>query len=223
MLTDFTWDFLIVKVLGVVMEIESADLNKPYEGFIVYPPKDKVPTQTDPTMDEEHIILRTLQNEGAIKILKEDWGKYFPMSYVIEILHPKFDETKKEIIRLSNEKHPPLLKSQSLNKPSKKKMRISIKEILKNEKIIGQEKDLLNFLSSDFKAKSVGKIRVETGTKDCKHLVMRLRKKLKKTEFSIRRLLPAFGEREETNYQLEYSPLQTDQGKIDLDTNVIIY
>lgn len=68
---------------------------------------------------------------------------------------------------------------------SNRELRRKLNEIIGIRRIEGKEKLLLMYLAKNFKPNTMRDIKVEVESKDLRHLVMRVRKKLKRSNFSI--------------------------------------
>lgn len=217
MLKDFTKNFLILETLAVWKDIWIVAFNTPTGEPIIYPPQYitgelKRPLIT--TLNGLRMILLAFQQEKAIKILHEFWGKTLPFHYTLELIEPKFSELESEILEIYKSKtDTSLLESDTTtgqHKINKRELRKQLNTIIRTGKFGTKEREFLKLLTKDFEPKTIKYLSKEIPAKDCKHLKSRLQMKLKQTIFLIK-TEKSSGFNSESTYQLIYSPTPVTQ------------
>lgn len=191
----------------VLQRIKRNAFFKPSPGPVVF----------GPASDIEKGVLLDLQDEGVIRLLNLSrssitfLSEYHDISEDIklEIIQPTFNEVYEEV---KNEVEANVSsqvdggkddQEPSAVRRDKRELRKEMNLIIKNKKFGVQEKKFIQFLAEKFKPEQIKDIGSEIGSKDCKHLKLRVQKKLAGTNF---RIITIKAKRlyDNGSYQLEY-------------------
>lgn len=176
--------------------------NNDYRGVLYIPniPKD----------EREFDFLYRLQNKDQVLKIRNPNNK--PSDFaslratqktgalVLDIVPDKF----KDLCKKYNIFVEPT-KTNQVSKKGSRELRREINEIIKNGGFTKKQKILLKILAKNFKPKNIRELKCEIPCKDASHLVLRARRELKGTKFTIENK-DRNGIRDGSSYQLVFTP-----------------